>query len=98
MPLTTWPTSPYRIRRAIALDDDLVGAAAQHGAAPPAFPWVDRIAQAHRELAKIDLPFEGVEFAIPVHHGNPAPFLLPVFLAVVDPGLRRRWPGPVPLS
>src|SRR5664279_5014231 len=65
---------------AIALDDDLVGAAPQHRALAPALAPVDLIAKAHGKFAEIDLPFEGVEFAILIPHWKtPFPSLLPVF-------------------
>src|SRR5260370_12223788 len=52
---------------AVALDDDLVGAAPQHRAAPPALAPVHLIAETDGELAQINLPFEDVEFGILVH-------------------------------
>src|SRR5437764_10914773 len=70
---------------AIALDDDLVGTAPQHRASSPALVPVDLIAKGHGKFAEIDLPFEGVEFAILIpHRKTPFPSLLPVFFFVGD--------------
>src|SRR5271165_5508115 len=70
----TVPLSPSSLTEknvmaiATALDDDLVGAAPQHRASSPALAPVDLIAETDSKLAQINLPFEGVEFAILVHH------------------------------
>ena len=53
---------------AIALDDDLIGAAPQHRAAPPTLAPVDHIAETQCKLAQINLPFEVLELAIPIDH------------------------------
>src|SRR5207253_10032477 len=88
---------------AIALDDDLVGIAPQHRASAPALVAVDLIAKAHGKFAEIDLPFEGVEFAILIpHRKTPFPSLLPVFFlgdhwlsaAVAVASLVRQLRGP----
>src|ERR1700687_3027907 len=52
---------------AVALDHDLVRVAPQHRASPPAIATVPFIAETDGTLAQIDLPFEGIEFAIPIH-------------------------------
>src|ERR1035438_8440128 len=52
---------------AVALDDDLVGAAPQHRASPPALAPVHPIAETDGELAQINLRFENLEFALLVH-------------------------------
>src|SRR6266496_331088 len=75
---------------AIALDDDLVGLAPQHRASAPALVAVDLIAKAHGKFAEIDLPFEGVEFAILIpHRKTPFPSLLPVFFLGRSLAFRR---------
>src|SRR6266496_6587855 len=91
---------------AIALDDDLVGLAPQHRASAPALVAVDLIAKAHSKFAEIDLPFEGVEFAILIilipHRKTPFPSLLPVLFlgdhwlsaAVAVASLVRQLRGP----
>src|SRR5258708_15722163 len=75
---------------AIALDDDLIGIAPQHRASAPALVAVDLIAKAHGKFAEIDLPFEGVEFAILIpHRRTPFPSLLPVFFLWRSLAFRR---------
>jgi hypothetical protein len=61
---------------ATALDDDLVGAAPQHRASPPALAPVDLIAKAHGKLAQIYLPFEGFQLRCQCRDKTPA--ILPV--------------------
>jgi len=65
------PVIPHReenvMAMVVALDDDLVRAAPQHRASPPALAPVHLIAQTDGKLAQIYLPFEGIEFAIPIH-------------------------------
>ena len=72
---------------AIALDDDLVGAAPQHRASPPALAPVDLIAKAHGKLAQINLPFESFEFRILVDHPEHFSFPIARFL------LGAHWPS-----
>jgi hypothetical protein len=84
----------------VALDDDLVGAAPQHRAAPPALAPVHLVAQTDGKLAQINPPFEGIELAIRIHK-TPFPSLLPIFLfphwfcaAVAAASLVRQLRGP----
>jgi hypothetical protein len=48
----------------MAFDHDLVAAAPQHCAPPPALAPVDLIAQTDGKLAQINLPLEGIELDI----------------------------------
>ena len=65
------PVIPHReenvMAMVVALDDDLVRAAPQHRASPPALAPVHLIAETDGKLAQVNLPFEGIEFAILVH-------------------------------
>ena len=71
---------------AIALDDDLVGAAPQHRASPPALAPVDLIAKTDGKLAQINLPFEGIEFAIRILIENTFSFPIAHFSSCVITG------------
>src|SRR5260370_22589892 len=55
---------------AMALDDDLVGVAPQHRASPPTLAPVHLIAETDGKLAQINLPFEGIEFAVLIHNNT----------------------------
>src|SRR6266508_4328576 len=66
----------------VALDDDLVGAAPQHRAAPPTLAPVHLVAQTDGKLAQINPPFEGIELSIRPHK-TPFPSLLPIFLSLI---------------
>src|ERR1017187_8655555 len=69
----------------VALDYNLVRVAPQHRASPPALAPVHLIAQTDGKLAQIHLPFEGIEFAIPIHKNT---FSFPIahfsFLAATE--------------
>src|SRR5450755_2850956 len=56
---------------AVAFDDDLVVAAPQHRASPPALRPIHLIAETNGELAHINLPFESLEFGILAHQSTP---------------------------
>src|ERR1017187_10479258 len=65
------PVIPHReedvMAIVVALDYNLVRVAPQRCASPPALAPVHLIAQTDGKLAQIHLPFEGIEFAIPIH-------------------------------
>ena len=65
------PVIPHREENVmaivVALDYNLVRVASQHCASPPALAPVHLIAETDGELAQINLPFEGIELAIPIH-------------------------------
>src|ERR1022692_3316034 len=65
------PVIPHREENVmaigVALDYNLVRVAPQHRASPPVLAPVQFIAETDGKLAQIHLPFEGIEFAIPIH-------------------------------